>query len=112
MLTFIVQHANRANAVRRDPFHHIGDRLQRDAQIYIRGQTLEHSPLASGQQLGSLTLGDIGDAAANQALTVRLQSYPTHLARNVIAQAVPEHPFEHRRLARQGAIELRAIGVR
>ncbi len=112
MFAFVIEHADRAHAVRRHAFDHVGDRLQRDAQIDVGRETLEHPPLARSQQLRAFAFGDVGDAAANQALTVRLQSHPAHFAGNIVAEAVAEHPFEHRRFARQRAIELSTIGMR
>ena len=107
----LVEQPQRAHRVGRDALSHFRDRFERDAQIDVGRQALEHASLAGGEQLGALALGDVGDAAADQPMLTRLQSHPAHFAGNVVAERVAEHPFEHRALARKCQLELRAIRV-
>ena len=105
---FRVVDRDRAQRVGRDALGRLGDRFERCGQVDVAGDALEHAPLAGGQQLAALALGDVGDAAADQAAAGGGQPDQAHFAGNVVAERIAMHPFEDRRFAGQRAVEVPA----
>ena len=77
-----------AQRVGRDPLGGLGDRLERVGQVHVAGDALEHASLADREELGALALGDVGDAAADQAPAGRGQAHQADFAGDVVTERV------------------------
>ena len=103
-----VVQADGAQRIGSDPLRGLGDRLQRFRKVRVAGYPLEHAPLAGGEELAALALGDVGDAAANQPSSRGRQANQPDLAGDVVTERVAMQPFEAGRLARECAVEVAA----
>ena len=97
---------HRTERVRGHAFRGLGDGLEGVREVHVAGDALEDAPLAGREGLRALALGDVGDAAADQAATRRGQADEADLAGDVVIERVAMQPLEARRLAGQRPLDV------
>ncbi len=105
---FRVVDRHRAERIRRYFLGRLREGLERRGQVHVARDALEHAPVTRGQQFAALALGDVGDAAADQAPARGGQADQADLAGDVVPECVAVQPLEPGCVAGERTIEVPA----
>src|SRR4029077_7048493 len=88
------------------------DRAQHLGKGCVTGDLLEYLAFGSGDPLGALALGDVGDAAAYQAAVGAGQAHQANFADELLAGGIAMGPLEHRHLAGERLLDVAVRALR